>query len=812
MNGHGHDPANFILALTLAVGVGAFLITMARRLGLPSIVLLLAGGVILGPEMMGIVKPSDLGDTLSVLVALFVGIILFEGGLTLDLNGYKSTSTIIRRLLYIGVAITWGGGALAIFLIFGLPLTFSLLAASLTIVTGPTVITPLLRRIRVKANLHHILHWEAVLIDPIGAFIAILCFELMVEGMSTMAWSNLLVRIVVGIALGIIGGRLIAIPIKRGWVADDLLNVFTLGSATLLFGVAEAIKGEAGLLVVTVAGLSLGSTGMEALKKIRTFKKEIVDLLIGTLFILLSARLEFAQFAGFGWQGLFLLGVILFVVRPLSVWVCSAGLSMTWREKAFLSWVAPRGIVAASIASLFTLAAKEKIEARKEDPPIEETVTDYAVPEPDPQFLETFTYSVIVGTVVLQGLSAGWVAKLLKLQEDAPRGWLIVGAHPFARIIAGFLMEKAKAPVLLVDGNRKSVGEARAAGYRALYTDARDVAALEERGELQGIGNLLALTDNEDLNSLLCQRWSEAFGADRVHRWHSGQGIEKEGPGHAGQIVWTRLAKPSLIVRELNEGQARISRKKLEKPEPGHAQVNLDELWERRPLLAVVDDDLRIDPKVEQLKAWAKEGRRIEWISLRREADYLSAALEPGLILDLEEVDIPEAIAAVVEKMASRYTEIDAKAITEDLLNRERLHPTHLGHESAVAQAMIDGLPTRLCGLARLAKPAPYVDEEAKPVQLLFVLISPPDHRERHLATLGEIARMVSDHEPRTEIMEAENTREIVEAIHRSRPVRMKSDEETKFPSALQKRQETKGSNGESGNGNGNANNEESQV
>ncbi len=245
-------------ALCLAVGAGCLLTVLSRRLHLPTIVLLLLGGFVLGAEGLNVLHPNELGEFLPMIVSLAVGLILFEGGLTLDIKDFSHTSTVIKRLLTVGVLITWLGSALTTFLVFDISPSFALLMGSLIIVTGPTVIVPLLRRIRVDQKIGSILHWEAVLIDSIGVFIAILCFEWVVEGGGTVALPNFLIRIVSGMGIGFLGGYLIYWFMKHDWVPDNIVNAFTLASAMLIFGATELIKPVAGLLAVTIAGLIVG--------------------------------------------------------------------------------------------------------------------------------------------------------------------------------------------------------------------------------------------------------------------------------------------------------------------------------------------------------------------------------------------------------------------------------------------------------------------------------------------------------------------------------------------------------------------------
>jgi NhaP-type Na+/H+ or K+/H+ antiporter len=336
---------------------------------------------------------------------------------------------MIQRLLTLGVLVTWLGTAALIWVTFQLSVSYSLLAASLVVVTGPTVIVPLLKRIQATLKVSTILHWEGVLIDAIGVFLALLCFEWVIGNQGGQAIANFGLRVIIGLAVGALGGWLIQASLKKRLIPENLINGYVLAGGVLIFGLTESFLTEAGLLAVTVAGLVIGWKQPVELKEIRAFKAEITDLLIGLLFILLVSRLEIQQFIDFGWRGAILVGLVMLLVRPLSVFLCSLGTDLKLREKVFLSWVAPRGVVAASMASLFAISLSGQGD------------NSAAV------FLETFTYSVICGTVLIQGFSAGFVAHLLKLRRPEAINWLIVGANIFGRQLGKIIQAEAKTEV-----------------------------------------------------------------------------------------------------------------------------------------------------------------------------------------------------------------------------------------------------------------------------------------------------------------------------------------------------------------------------
>jgi len=564
---------HILVSCVTAISIGVMLLILSRRFNIPGIVLLLLGGFALGPNGIGLVDPDALGSGLQVIASLSIGIILFEGGLTLDLGGYLSASSVIKRLLSVGVVLTWMLTSAAVYFIFSTDLSLALVCGSLVIVTGPTVIGPLLKRIKVTRKIHSILHWEGVLIDPIGVFIAVLCFEWIVTASGPTALTNFGLRVIVGLLFGLIAGFGIYFVERKRFVPDNMINVFALASAVLLFGVTESVLTEAGLLSVTVAGFVLGVKKPVRLEQIREFKAEITDLLIGTLFILLSARLSPEQFLSFGYRGIAVVAIVMFLVRPISIFFCTLGLDITWKEKTFLSWVAPRGIVAASMASLFALSGKIN------------------TPGLDDRFIETFVYSVIVGTIIFQGFTAGILARLLGLYDPRRKGWIVVGAHPFARAIASFINSSSEASVLLVDTNHASVNAAKRQGLSAVVGDARiaDLTEIEEAFEVHSVGNLLALTDNESLNTLICQNWASRIGKENVYRWGTLSSTSQSHDAASGSLIWSDLPKPSIVSDAISSNSMKIASSENFEDEEGDLIT---------PIISIIteEDKVLLDP------------------------------------------------------------------------------------------------------------------------------------------------------------------------------------------------------------------------
>lgn len=739
--GMQHATSPILQTLGAAIVLGVALVLLSRRLGISSIVLLLIGGVIAGPQVLGWVQPSTLGGALGPLINLAVGLILFEGGLTLNLDGYKSASKMIRRLLSVGVITTWFGTAVLIWFLCGhlfpeRPVAMAMLAASLVIVTGPTVIAPLLRRIRIKEELHDILHWEGVLIDPIGVFIAVLMFEYFTGGGAGEAVGGFFARVAAGLIVGTVMGFTADFLLRRNWVPDDSLNIFAVAIAVFTFVFDDWIVPESGLLGVTVAGLILGWRRPGPLNEIKEFKAEITDLLVGTLFILLSAQLDFADFQRFGVSGLLLVLGVVFLIRPLSIFLCSYGTGMGLRERLFLSYVAPRGIVAASMASLFALSLIEYESS---------------------WFLVTFTFSVIGLTVILQGSTAGLLAGLLKLKLPEPDGWLIIGAHPFARRIAAFIRDHRKVQVILVDSNRRAVEEARAQGFDATSADARNPETLES-DEMRRIGNVLALTDNEELNQIICQLWSPRVGRENVHRWATTPPEETTtGRREFGNIIWRNLPKPSLVSSEILRHEATLLIAEIKEIESHGA-----------PLIHIGKEGVKLDPNQQENDDHTLEAGTI--MLLRRSTDFLQRSLNPDLIVRFEEPLSHETLfCKLVDRIVSVEPRIDRDQVVKELLDREQSFPTALGHGVAVPHAYGRFLDRRLCAIAQIPEGLEFNAPDKAPVQLIFLLLSPMGDPEGHLATMGEIARLVSDVTIREQLIQEADPDKILSLMTKSR-------------------------------------------
>lgn len=492
---------HFILEIASIILLGVAAQWLAWRLRLPGILLLLLFGFIAGP-VLGILDPDALlGDLLFPFVSVSVGIILFEGGLSLRMADWRQAGSVIRRLITVGALVTWALSIVAALLFLDLSLPLVLQFTAILVVTGPTVVTPLLRFVRPIGRVGPILRWEGILIDPVGATLALLVFEaIRIANVQQAALNSLLdigETIVVGSVGGYVGARLLLLVMKRGWIPESLQNPLILGSVIGIFAVSNELQAESGLLATTVMGIVLANQREVVLRHVVEFKENLGLLLLSALFILLAARVNIEQLQDIGPGSLLFLAAMILVVRPLSVAVSTWGSTLTWRERLFMAWMAPRGIVAAAISSIFALRLAEEGFAQAE-------------------LLVPLAFVVIVGTCLVYGLTSLPLAKRLGLARPSPEGALLVGGHGWALAI-GQALKAASQPVLVIDTNYDNVTAARLAGLDAIHGDVL-LDDIESRPEYQVVGHLLALTSNDEVNALAALHFEDTFGHDYVYQ------------------------------------------------------------------------------------------------------------------------------------------------------------------------------------------------------------------------------------------------------------------------------------------------------
>jgi len=486
------------LGFAVALAVGMLAQVIARHLLMPGIVLLLAAGVVFGPDVLDLVRPEDLGPAVQIIVNFAVAIILFEGGMHLDIRRLRAEALVIRRLVTIGAVLTAAGGTLAAKFIMGWDWRLSTLFGTLVIVTGPTVVTPLIRRLRVKQPVSTILEAEGVLIDPIGAIIALVTLELLYVGRITSmgvlakpAWVLL-----GGAAIGLIAGLAIGFLLKpRQLIPEGLENVLVLSLVIAIFQLSETVLPDSGLTTVVVAGIVVGNMRTRVAQGLLEFKEQLTTMLIGLLFVLLAADVRLAEVVALGWPAVLTVATLMFVVRPIVVLICTLNANLSFRERAFIASIAPRGIVAAAVASLFS----EVISARG---------------EPGGSELRALVFLVIAVTVTVHGLTGGLIARLLRVRRPSAQGYAILGANPLAFAL-GRLLREEQPEIVMIDSNPDRVLAAQRMEFRAIYGQGLQTSVLA-RAELDSKLGCIALTPNEEVNLLWANRVRSETRTPRV--------------------------------------------------------------------------------------------------------------------------------------------------------------------------------------------------------------------------------------------------------------------------------------------------------
>lgn len=531
------------MAPTIAIGgilLAGFLCQwVSWRLRIPAILPLLFTGFLVGPGLNLLAPQALLGDLFAPFVSIAVAIILFEGALTLNWREVQQVAGVVRNLLTIGAVITWLGGAAAAHYLVGLPWNLSLLFGALIIVTGPTVVAPILRNVRPTANVGSVLRWEGILIDPIGASVAVVVFELVGTGAHQSLQATVLAFLslaVVGSALGLAAGVFAYVALRRYLVPDYLRDIMVLTLVIVVFVLSDAIIHESGLFAVTVMGLFLANTNLRKLREVLYFKEKLSLLLIASLFILLAANITVDKLQMLTWGSSLLLLIVMFVLRPLGVQVSAIGSNLTVTERLFLSWIAPRGIVAASVSSLFAFRL------------VEQGMTEAAI-------LEPLVFLIIVGTVLLQGLTAKPFAKRLGISEADPQGVLIMGADLFAREL-GLVLQRLGFTVRLVDVNYANVATARLAGLDAVQGNILS-EYVESDLDLSGIGRLLAVTHNDEANALACKHFEDEFGSQEVYQLPpqlNGRAQDAPNRLNLGRLLFGKGVTCELLTERLHAG------------------------------------------------------------------------------------------------------------------------------------------------------------------------------------------------------------------------------------------------------------------
>ncbi|MGL4280723.1 MAG: cation:proton antiporter [Albidovulum sp.] len=482
-------------ALIGILGVGAQ--WLAWRYRLPAIVIMLGAGLLFGP-ILGIVHPMrDIGPIASSLVSLAVAVILFEGGLTLDFRKLGDARAAVFRLVLVGAPIGWLLSALALHYVAGLSWASSSVFGGIMIVTGPTVIAPLLRQARLAGRPAKLLQWEAILADPLGALAAVFAFGMIQIGAAKLDADSAALHFLLGIVssgvLGLAVGYLVALAFRRGWVPEymkvPVLFVVLLG----VFALSDSILHESGLLAVTVMGVVIANADLPSFEELRRFKEHATILLVSGVFILLAAAMDFASLEQLNWRAAAFILTIILVVRPLTVLISLIGSNLPRKEKILIAATGPRGVVLVSVAGLF---AQRLTEAG---------VEDGAVVAP-------LAFALVLVTVVLHGFSLAPVARKLGLAGAELQGIILVGGSRFTTALAEAL-KKLGLPVVVSDANRGNLFGARSLGIEIFYGDILSEAA-EHQVELLSFNTIIAASDNDAYNTLVATDFGPEFGRE----------------------------------------------------------------------------------------------------------------------------------------------------------------------------------------------------------------------------------------------------------------------------------------------------------
>lgn len=499
------------LALIPTLAVAAQWI--AWRTKLPGILLLLVIGLAVGT----VIRPDDLladlvdGDrtttgprVLFPLVSMAVAIIMFEGGLSLKLGELREAGSAALRLCTVGAAITAVGTTVAAHLCFDFDWRLSALLGAILVVTGPTVIGPLLQQVKPSRRVANTLKWEGIVIDPIGAVLAVLVFEILLlnpgdvefgHALALLSWTT-----AVGTVVGVLGGIVLTTGFRRYLIPDHLHGVASLVAALLLFAISDHFAHESGLITVTVLGIWLTNQRGFDIEHIVEFQEHLRTLLIGCLFIVLGSRVDIASIGQVGWSGLAFVLILILLIRPLGTFVALIGSGLSFREQSFVAMLAPRGIVAAAVSSIFALRIEQTAE-------INLAGADQ---------LSIITFIVIVGTVTFYGLTAAPIARALGLSDPNQNGVLITGADEWV-IRFALELKKSGCPVVMIDTNFRKVTKAKMEGLEAVCANIMNEHAQEEL-PLSGIGHMLAMTPNDEVNSFAVRECRSIFGRANTYQ------------------------------------------------------------------------------------------------------------------------------------------------------------------------------------------------------------------------------------------------------------------------------------------------------
>lgn len=540
---------------------------IAWKIKIPAILPLILVGLFIGPISTFFTDNSSKlidgdkifqGELLFDFISISVALILFEGGLTLKIKEVQELRGTVRNILIVQTFVSLIGGTLATYLILGLDIRIALLFGSLIIVTGPTVIGPILRNVRLNNHVRTVLKWEGILIDPIGALIAILMYEFIVSGLQSNAITAFaLKRFFITLSAGILIGTLLAFAtyyiLKNKQLPKYLMNIGVLGLVVSCFSLSEFIQKESGLLAVTIMGLILANLRLDVLREILAFKEDISVMLVSMLFLILSSRINVKDIDVLGFRSFLIFVIVVFVLRPVTIFLGTMHSNLKVNEKLYLSWICPRGIVAAGVSSIFTIRLS--------------STHGPVGPIPDAVYLLPLTFLIILGTVIMQGITAKPMAHWLKVQGAKPTGILFMGANEAVRFLAHFLKEEG-AQVLVVDIAKSSILEARNMGIPVFTGSLLSEGGLDDI-DLTPYGEFFAMTSNPEINMLAIKQLGPEFGNKNLFRLISKNEMENPSLVKTKNLLFSGLVDYIALITLIRSDPV-IKRKEFDRAEAFH--------------------------------------------------------------------------------------------------------------------------------------------------------------------------------------------------------------------------------------------------
>lgn len=754
------QPVVIGIVSVLVLGIGAQ--WLAWRFKVPSILLLLAFGFLAGP-VTGLLHLEPDAPWLSAFVSLSIGVILFEGGLSLRLEDLREVGGAVLNLVTIGVLVTWVLGGLAAYYIAGFNLALAALIGAILTVTGPTVIVPLLRQVRPTGRIGTVAKWEGITIDPVGAILSVLVLETIVllnqtgaeaggvREAALHAFEGLLSTVVVSVGISVLGAALLVLLLRRRLVPDYLQNSVALMVVVATFALANMLQEEAGLMEVTLMGIIMANQQYVPVRHISEFKEDLQVLLLAGLFILLSARLELSALQWIDGSAFLFLAALIFIVRPLAVMLSTLRTPLNGREQAFLAWLAPRGIVAAAVASLFALRLEE------------------FYPEAQIGRMVPVVFFVIVGTVAVYGLTLSPLARWLGLAQPNPQGLLFVGAHDWAREMAKTL-KKLGFTVLLIDSNAHNIRQARQEGLLAERANALSEHVIDEL-DLSGIGRLIALTPNDEVNSLATLHFIEVFESAEVYQISTQVDVRREGslPKHLrGRPLFGKDVTYSSLSHRFERGD---EIRPLEITEGRTVEVLRDYYkGDMLPLFLVRGEKLFIfseesgaspqagdvllalvAPTGEGGAFWQKELEAVQ--EDHQQNGAFDELVEEAVTADVEALDSYEALVRNVSTRLAERVKIDPEVITERFIAGAWQERTVVARGALLTHFRLKGLDHPQLAMVRcreglhLASDGEEEEEwkEAAPLHAFFFLISPESYPSQHLRILANLASRINE-------------------------------------------------------------------